>query len=207
MWEYEWDVTFCGITRRPDDVLRTTLTIKHVERSHACAPLTKRPVFRECKGFFTHALSLCYILQNEKDPLGFSGSLETVQQKTLVFANVNGPIKFFISKMYYMGRFSRRKGSEFQTSKFQCNLNHRKQFWSEIFFIIIVTHFVPLLWRCQFHFQCWELEMELINWYCIMFRDYFSLILVPFFYKKKWYKKNLLFITWLSQTSYTLFSI
>ena len=63
-----------------------------VERSRACAPLTKKPVWDS--GFFAHAL----FVPKNPNVMGFSGSVNgTAKKKTqvfwiLVFANVNGPI-------------------------------------------------------------------------------------------------------------------
>ena len=62
-----WDVTFCGVTRGPR---RTAHYVRSkVERSRACAPLTKKPVWDS--GFFAHAL---FLPKNIKI-MGFSGSV------------------------------------------------------------------------------------------------------------------------------------
>ena len=62
-----WEVTFCGITRGPRHTAHYIRS--KVDRSRACAPLTKKTVWDS--GFFAHAL----FLPKKRKVMGFSGSV------------------------------------------------------------------------------------------------------------------------------------
>ena len=74
------------------DIMRTTRVRSKVERSRACAPLTKTQV--RDSGFFAHAL----FVPKTPNAMGFSWQCKRYNKKPrflgiLVFANVNGPME------------------------------------------------------------------------------------------------------------------